>query len=118
MLTGDKIETAQNIGYSSKLLHPERSTVYVINSNSSKEIKNQLLEIEKKEEELNKNFYNFQTSSSSGVSSNNGKHAVMVISGESLKYAMKRGMKRLFLKTAVECIEKKLSESCANLHDE
>ena len=105
MLTGDKIETAQNIGYSSKLLHPEKSTVYVINSNSSKEIKKQLLEIEKREEESkkNQNYYNFQTSSSSGVSSNNGKHAVMVISGESLKYAMKRGMKRLFLKTAVEC---------------
>ena len=85
MLTGDKVETAQNIGYSSNLIDSVKNRVIVIDEET-------LLGVETKLENC-KEIY------SSVILA--GYDPVLVISGQSLRYALAKQNRASFMKLAI-----------------
>uniref|UniRef100_A0A674D9H2 Phospholipid-transporting ATPase n=1 Tax=Salmo trutta TaxID=8032 RepID=A0A674D9H2_SALTR len=95
VLTGDKQETAENIGYSCNMLREEMNDIFIVSANNSDDVRQELR--------------------SEGVTSEphnppkvvrdeevNGDYG-LVINGHSLAYALERSMELLFLRTACLC---------------
>uniref|UniRef100_A0A4W6FKN8 Phospholipid-transporting ATPase n=1 Tax=Lates calcarifer TaxID=8187 RepID=A0A4W6FKN8_LATCA len=119
VLTGDKQETAENIGYSCNLLREEMNEIFIISGNSPEDVREEL----RSEQVLRKLYHrNARTSmkpdaadssflsertSVKGVKAItdevvNGEYG-LVISGHSLAYALERSMELEFLRTACMC---------------
>uniref|UniRef100_A0A665USL6 Phospholipid-transporting ATPase n=1 Tax=Echeneis naucrates TaxID=173247 RepID=A0A665USL6_ECHNA len=93
VLTGDKQETAENIGYSCNLLREEMAEVFVISSNSSEEV----------QEELRSEPVTLGNSVKAITDEVvNGEYG-LVISGHSLAYALEHSVELEFLRTACMC---------------
>uniref|UniRef100_A0AAQ6AIM0 Phospholipid-transporting ATPase n=1 Tax=Amphiprion ocellaris TaxID=80972 RepID=A0AAQ6AIM0_AMPOC len=92
VLTGDKQETAENIGYSCNLLREEMNEVFIVSGNSHEDVKQEL--------RSEKGFFNVLIMIADEVV--NGEYG-LVINGHSLAYALERSMELEFLKTACMC---------------
>uniref|UniRef100_H3DDW4 Phospholipid-transporting ATPase n=1 Tax=Tetraodon nigroviridis TaxID=99883 RepID=H3DDW4_TETNG len=108
VLTGDKQETAENIGYSCNLLYEEMNDVFVISGNSPEEVRQEL-----RSEDLHNTFSSnpffhlthvCRRKSVEVVADEvaNGEYG-LVINGHSLAYALDGSMELEFLKTACMC---------------
>uniref|UniRef100_A0A8C8LQ77 Phospholipid-transporting ATPase n=1 Tax=Oncorhynchus tshawytscha TaxID=74940 RepID=A0A8C8LQ77_ONCTS len=79
VLTGDKQETAENIGYSCNMLREEMNEVFIVSANTSEEVRKEL-----------------------HTATLNGEYA-MVINGHSLAFALEKDMEIELLRTACMC---------------
>uniref|UniRef100_A0A7N8X0F4 Phospholipid-transporting ATPase n=1 Tax=Mastacembelus armatus TaxID=205130 RepID=A0A7N8X0F4_9TELE len=91
VLTGDKQETAENIGYACNLLREEMNEVFIISGNSPEDVQAEL-----RSETLAKGV---KAITDEVV---NGEYG-LVISGHSLAYALERSVELEFLRTACMC---------------
>uniref|UniRef100_A0A3B4AST8 Phospholipid-transporting ATPase n=1 Tax=Periophthalmus magnuspinnatus TaxID=409849 RepID=A0A3B4AST8_9GOBI len=82
VLTGDKQETAENIGYSCNLLREEMNDVFIVSGNSPEDVRQEL-----------------KVMTDEVV---NGEYG-LVINGHSLAYALEHSMEQEFLRTACMC---------------
>uniref|UniRef100_A0A673C872 Phospholipid-transporting ATPase n=1 Tax=Sphaeramia orbicularis TaxID=375764 RepID=A0A673C872_9TELE len=89
VLTGDKQETAENIGYSCNLLREEMNEVFIISGNSPEDVR----------QELSCVFIYLLMITDEVV---NGEYG-LVINGHSLAYALEHSMELEFLRTACMC---------------
>ncbi|XP_030273832.1 phospholipid-transporting ATPase ID-like isoform X2 [Sparus aurata] len=109
VLTGDKQETAENIGYSCNLLREEMTDVFVVSGNSSDDVRQELrnarssMKLDVVEDSV------FLTERTLGKSAKvvtdevaNGEYG-LVINGHSLAHALERSTELEFLKTACMC---------------
>lgn len=94
MLTGDKVETAQNIGFSSRLLHPERSFISVITGTSMKAVSTEL--------STTRERYEMKIAALSPDDSEKCQ-GVIIISGGALRYALSHKLRSNFLEFALKC---------------
>uniref|UniRef100_A0A3P9KVP8 Phospholipid-transporting ATPase n=1 Tax=Oryzias latipes TaxID=8090 RepID=A0A3P9KVP8_ORYLA len=97
VLTGDKQETAENIGYSCNLLREEMTEVFVISGHSVDEVHQEL-------RLLSKTLFSYRSrgaeaAEDEAVSGDYG----LVINGHSLAYALEHSMELDFLRTACLC---------------
>uniref|UniRef100_A0A8C9VCZ1 Phospholipid-transporting ATPase n=1 Tax=Scleropages formosus TaxID=113540 RepID=A0A8C9VCZ1_SCLFO len=92
VLTGDKQETAVNIGYSCKMLTDDMTEVFIINGHTVQSVR----------EELRQKSMPAAHPSSNLLDSISGEYA-LVISGHSLAHALEADMEREFLDTACVC---------------
>nr|XP_054586291.1 phospholipid-transporting ATPase ID isoform X1 [Nothobranchius furzeri] len=108
VLTGDKQETAENIGYSCNLLREEMNEVFIISGNSSEDVREELRNAQtsmKPSATENSGASPEETSESvklvkdEAVSGEYG----LVINGHSLAFALERSMELDFLRTACLC---------------
>ncbi|XP_030624750.1 probable phospholipid-transporting ATPase IM [Chanos chanos] len=109
VLTGDKQETAENIGYSCNLLREEMAEVFIVASNSPEEVREELRNARKK---MNPRSGDEPTFIKSGIlgkrsqvmqeEETDGEYA-MVINGHSLAFALQKDMEMEFLRTACMC---------------
>ncbi|KAF6727503.1 Phospholipid-transporting ATPase ID [Oryzias melastigma] len=108
VLTGDKQETAENIGYSCNLLREEMNEVFVVSGNSGDEVQQELrnaLSSMKPEAAENSVFLSDATSGKGAKAEDeavNGDYG-LVINGHSLAYALESSMELDFLRTACLC---------------
>uniref|UniRef100_A0A3Q3M8J2 Phospholipid-transporting ATPase n=1 Tax=Labrus bergylta TaxID=56723 RepID=A0A3Q3M8J2_9LABR len=101
VLTGDKQETAENIGYSCNLLREEMNEVFTVSGNSPEDVKEEL----RSEKVLKNTFLPQQNKSSLNHFLSdlvNGEYG-LVINGHSLAYALEHSLEQEFLKTACMC---------------
>uniref|UniRef100_A0A8D0A9C5 Phospholipid-transporting ATPase n=1 Tax=Sander lucioperca TaxID=283035 RepID=A0A8D0A9C5_SANLU len=102
VLTGDKQETAENIGYSCNLLREEMNDVFIVSGNSPEDVRQELRSV--------KRLYHFSLDKRTlgkGVKLIadelvNGEYG-LVINGHSLAYALEGSMELEFLRTACMC---------------
>uniref|UniRef100_A0A8D0A995 Phospholipid-transporting ATPase n=1 Tax=Sander lucioperca TaxID=283035 RepID=A0A8D0A995_SANLU len=99
VLTGDKQETAENIGYSCNLLREEMNDVFIVSGNSPEDVRQELRSV--------KRLYHFKRTLGKGVKLIadelvNGEYG-LVINGHSLAYALEGSMELEFLRTACMC---------------
>uniref|UniRef100_A0AAV2MNX7 Phospholipid-transporting ATPase n=1 Tax=Knipowitschia caucasica TaxID=637954 RepID=A0AAV2MNX7_KNICA len=108
VLTGDKQETAENIGYSCNLLREEMNEVFIVSGNSPEEVRLELrnARTSMKPDVANDSVFLPETSlkrpkvmMDEAVSGEYG----LVINGHSLAYALERSMEQEFLRTACMC---------------
>lgn len=108
VLTGDKRETAINIGYSCKLLTDEMADIFVIEDDDEQLVRQGLQSASKtissyngknKKPEDGNHFANPQMDKYSGA---HGGFA-LVITGTSLYHALQKNMEKLFYETASLC---------------
>ncbi|XP_053509931.1 phospholipid-transporting ATPase ID [Ictalurus furcatus] len=109
VLTGDKQETAENIGYSCNLLREEMTDVFVISAKSHEEVRRELRDARVKMLPDSDEEASFISDSILGnepkvvhdenVSGDYG----LVINGHSLAYALECSMELEFLRTACMC---------------
>ncbi|KAM9743335.1 phospholipid-transporting ATPase ID-like isoform 1-T2 [Menidia menidia] len=109
VLTGDKQETAENIGYSCNLLREEMNDVFVISGHSHEEVRQELRNARvsiKPDEADSPGFLPegtpgdaVRTIPDEPVSGEYG----LVINGHSLAFALERSMQLEFLRTACMC---------------
>uniref|UniRef100_A0A672PXD5 Phospholipid-transporting ATPase n=1 Tax=Sinocyclocheilus grahami TaxID=75366 RepID=A0A672PXD5_SINGR len=93
VLTGDKQETAENIGYSCNLLREEMNDVFFIAANSPEEVR----------QELRRQNLGGRTQNGLVQDENvNGDYG-LVINGHSLAFALESNMELEFLRTACMC---------------
>uniref|UniRef100_A0A8C1NNK2 Phospholipid-transporting ATPase n=1 Tax=Cyprinus carpio TaxID=7962 RepID=A0A8C1NNK2_CYPCA len=96
VLTGDKQETAVNIGYSCKMLTDDMTEIFIVNGHTVQSVR----------EELRYNADSKcsppQAPPSSLLESISGEFA-LIISGHSLAHALEADMEREFLETACAC---------------
>lgn len=109
VLTGDKQETAENIGYSCNLLREEMNEVFIISGNSSEEVRQELrnAKLSMKPDAAEDSEFPPERSHGKGVKVMtdevvNGEYG-LVINGHSLAYALERSMELEFLRTACMC---------------
>ncbi|KAL5481607.1 hypothetical protein EMCRGX_G021802 [Ephydatia muelleri] len=116
VLTGDKQETAVNIGYSSKLL-TDQMKVFIVDKDSKEEVQMQLeeanSEILKMSGTSGRNVSNYKHVSvnmsqiADEATSNTGKKDTppfgIVINGHSLRHALKDELRDILLTTAEQC---------------
>nr|XP_046241947.1 probable phospholipid-transporting ATPase IM [Scatophagus argus] len=106
VLTGDKQETAENIGYSCNLLREEMKDVFIISGNSPEDVRQELrnAQISMKPDEMDDSVFlpDGPVGQSSSDEMANGEYG-LVISGHSLAYALEHSMEQEFLKTACMC---------------
>uniref|UniRef100_A0A665URF3 Phospholipid-transporting ATPase n=1 Tax=Echeneis naucrates TaxID=173247 RepID=A0A665URF3_ECHNA len=108
VLTGDKQETAENIGYSCNLLREEMAEVFVISSNSSEEVQEELrnARMSMKPDGADSVLLQKKTLGNSVKAITdevvNGEYG-LVISGHSLAYALEHSVELEFLRTACMC---------------
>ncbi|XP_069187233.1 phospholipid-transporting ATPase ID isoform X2 [Procambarus clarkii] len=113
VLTGDKQETAVNIGYSCQLLTDEMVNIFIIDAQSASEVEEQL---QKFREEIRNvsatrrpqtNLSVVTFSEEDAVSLNDGPETkgdfALVINGHSLVFALNAKYERLFLEVASHC---------------
>jgi phospholipid-translocating ATPase len=98
VLTGDKQETAINIGYSSKLLK-EDMKVFVINSEEYDEVQEQLQDAIDYIRDIRDNSDNNRAE----LVSPTGPPFGIVINGSSLRHALKPALELMLLEAATEC---------------
>uniref|UniRef100_A0A674D8I1 Phospholipid-transporting ATPase n=1 Tax=Salmo trutta TaxID=8032 RepID=A0A674D8I1_SALTR len=111
VLTGDKQETAENIGYSCNMLREEMNDIFIVSANNSDDVRQELRSEGVTSEPHNPARLNTNTICP-GFSSYppkvvrdeevNGDYG-LVINGHSLAYALERSMELLFLRTACLC---------------
>ncbi|KAM6106488.1 phospholipid-transporting ATPase ID [Pterocles gutturalis] len=113
VLTGDKQETAVNIGYSCKMLTDETTEVFVVTGRTVLEVREELRKAREKMMDASRSVGNgfssqekLSSSSSSKLSSVleaiAGEYA-LVINGHSLAHALEADMEVEFLETACAC---------------
>ncbi|XP_040010341.1 phospholipid-transporting ATPase ID-like isoform X3 [Xiphias gladius] len=108
VLTGDKQETAENIGYSCNLLREEMTEIFIVSGNSPEDVREELrnARTSMKPDGADSVFLS-ERSLVKGMrvikdEVVNGEYG-LVISGHSLAYALERGMEEEFLRTACMC---------------
>ncbi|XP_068994813.1 phospholipid-transporting ATPase ID-like [Embiotoca jacksoni] len=109
VLTGDKQETAENIGYSCNLLREEMNEVFIVSGNSVEDVRQELKNARtsmKPDAAENSEFLPERTLGK-GVKVVadevvNGEYG-LVINGHSLAYALERSMELELLRTACMC---------------
>ncbi|KAM3867619.1 phospholipid-transporting ATPase ID [Diretmus argenteus] len=108
VLTGDKQETAENIGYSCNMLREEMNDVFVVSGNTPEDVKQELRNARttmKPDAELDM-FFPERTLGKRVKAIRdeevNGEYG-LVINGHSLAYALDRSMEVEFLRTACMC---------------
>ncbi|KAK3514723.1 hypothetical protein QTP70_029188, partial [Hemibagrus guttatus] len=109
VLTGDKQETAENIGYSCNLLREEMTDIFIVSANSYEEVRRELRDARLKIRPDSGEEVSFISDSILGnepkvvhdenVSGDYG----LVINGHSLAYALEHSMELEFLRTACMC---------------
>ncbi|XP_047674860.1 phospholipid-transporting ATPase ID [Tachysurus fulvidraco] len=109
VLTGDKQETAENIGYSCNLLREEMTDTFIISANSHEEVRKELRDARLKMLPDSSEEASFISETILGnepkvlhdetVSGDFG----LVINGHSLAYALEHSMELEFLRTACMC---------------
>uniref|UniRef100_A0A9J8D808 Phospholipid-transporting ATPase n=1 Tax=Cyprinus carpio carpio TaxID=630221 RepID=A0A9J8D808_CYPCA len=87
VLTGDKQETAVNIGYSCKMLTDDMTEIFIVNGHTVQSVREEL---------------RYNAPPSSLLESISGEFA-LIISGHSLAHALEADMEREFLETACAC---------------
>uniref|UniRef100_A0A8C2FYH4 Phospholipid-transporting ATPase n=1 Tax=Cyprinus carpio TaxID=7962 RepID=A0A8C2FYH4_CYPCA len=92
VLTGDKQETAVNIGYSCKMLTDDMTEIFIVNGHTVQSVR----------EELRYNGDVCPAPPPSLLESISGEFA-LIISGHSLAHALEADMEREFLETACAC---------------
>uniref|UniRef100_H2UUS4 Phospholipid-transporting ATPase n=1 Tax=Takifugu rubripes TaxID=31033 RepID=H2UUS4_TAKRU len=103
VLTGDKQETAENIGYACNLLCEEMNDVFIISSNSPEEVRQDLRSDGHFQKFIMKYFQSYLWSVKTIADEvANGEYG-LVINGHSLAYALDQSMELEFLKTACMC---------------
>ncbi|XP_042278201.1 phospholipid-transporting ATPase ID-like isoform X1 [Thunnus maccoyii] len=109
VLTGDKQETAENIGYSCNLLREEMNEVFVISGNSPEDVRQELrnARTSMKPDALEDLAFLQERTRGKGVKVVrdevvNGEYG-LVINGHSLAYALECSMELEFLRTACMC---------------
>ncbi|TFK01767.1 protein Mdm4 [Platysternon megacephalum] len=111
VLTGDKQETAVNIGYSCNILHDDMKEVFIIEGNTSEDVLDELRNARKKmnpdsfldSDEVNIKFENPSTKSRILPEEQaNGVYG-LVINGHSLAYALEGNMELELVRTACMC---------------
>uniref|UniRef100_A0A8V0Y0Z9 Phospholipid-transporting ATPase n=1 Tax=Gallus gallus TaxID=9031 RepID=A0A8V0Y0Z9_CHICK len=111
VLTGDKQETAMNIGYSCNLLYDDMADVFVIEGSSSEDVLNELRNARKKmkpDSFLDSDEINIQIEKSSKNlkllpdEQANGVYG-LVINGHSLAYALEGNLELELVRTACMC---------------
>ncbi|XP_069508037.1 phospholipid-transporting ATPase ID isoform X2 [Ambystoma mexicanum] len=111
VLTGDKQETAVNIGYSCKMLTDDMTEVFVITGHTVLEVREELRKTREKMIEtcgtvINGFSYQEKVLSSAKVTSVleaiTGEYAI-IINGHSLAHALEADMEQEFLETACAC---------------
>ncbi|KAM7391144.1 hypothetical protein PAMP_021856 [Pampus punctatissimus] len=109
VLTGDKQETAENIGYSCNLLREEMNEVFIISGNSPDDVRQELrnARISIKPDTAEDSVFLQERTLGNGVNVIrdevvNGEYG-LVINGHSLAYALERSMELEFLRTACMC---------------
>uniref|UniRef100_G1MUV1 Phospholipid-transporting ATPase n=1 Tax=Meleagris gallopavo TaxID=9103 RepID=G1MUV1_MELGA len=97
VLTGDKQETAMNIGYSCNLLYDDMADVFVIEGSTSEDVLNELSdEINIQIEKSSKNPKLLPDEQANGVYG-------LVINGHSLAYALEGNLELELVRTACMC---------------
>ncbi|XP_052412625.1 probable phospholipid-transporting ATPase IM [Carassius gibelio] len=109
VLTGDKQETAENIGYSCNLLREEMNEVFFVAANSPEEVRQELRDARQKmspdteqDKFLIPEIIVGDTPEVVQDEIVNGDYG-LVINGHSLAFALERNMKLEFLRTACMC---------------
>uniref|UniRef100_A0A8C8RHF0 Phospholipid-transporting ATPase n=1 Tax=Pelusios castaneus TaxID=367368 RepID=A0A8C8RHF0_9SAUR len=110
VLTGDKQETAVNIGYSCKMLTDDMTEVFIVTGHTVLEVREELRKAREKMMDSSRSMGNGfscqEKLSSSGLSSVleaiAGEYA-LVINGHSLAHALEADMELEFLETACAC---------------
>ncbi|KAM8865930.1 phospholipid-transporting ATPase ID-like [Synchiropus picturatus] len=109
VLTGDKQETAENIGYSCNLLREEMNEVFIVSGNSPEEVEQELRNARSLMKPNAAEDSVFLPDGLLGKGAKilsdevaNGDYG-LVISGHSLAYALERGLELEFLQTACMC---------------
>uniref|UniRef100_A0A671S321 Phospholipid-transporting ATPase n=1 Tax=Sinocyclocheilus anshuiensis TaxID=1608454 RepID=A0A671S321_9TELE len=98
VLTGDKQETAVNIGYSCKMLTDDMTEIFIVNGHTVQSVREELR-------------YNADVSEAQGwggapppsVLESISEEFALIISGHSLAHALEADMEREFLETACAC---------------
>ncbi|XP_061586600.1 probable phospholipid-transporting ATPase IM [Cololabis saira] len=108
VLTGDKQETAENIGYSCNLLREEMNEVFVVSGNSLEDVRQELrnARISMKPDAAENSAFLSEGTPDEGVKVAeevaNGEYG-LVINGHSLAYALDHSLALDFLRTACMC---------------
>lgn len=109
VLTGDKQETAENIGYSCNLLREEMNDIFIVSESSQEEVRRKLRDARLTMGSESGENASFISESILGNEPKivedekvNGEYG-LVISGHSLAYALEGSMELEFLRTACMC---------------
>ncbi|XP_012735271.2 phospholipid-transporting ATPase ID [Fundulus heteroclitus] len=108
VLTGDKQETAENIGYSCNLLQEEMNDVFIVSGHSPEEVRQELRNAQnsmKPDATVNSLLFPEDMGKSVNVIKDevaDGEYG-LVINGHSLAYALESSMELDFLRTACLC---------------
>ncbi|KAJ8380655.1 hypothetical protein SKAU_G00014330 [Synaphobranchus kaupii] len=109
VLTGDKQETAENIGYSCNMLREEMNEIFIVGANSSEDVKEQLRSARLKMKPGVEDEPFIMTRGILGRKSKVVRDEVvdgeygLVINGHSLAYALEKSTEVEFLRTACMC---------------
>ncbi|XP_034727325.1 phospholipid-transporting ATPase ID-like [Etheostoma cragini] len=107
VLTGDKQETAENIGYSCNLLREEMNDVFIVAGNSPEDVRQELRNARTSMKPVEDSMFLPERTLGKGVKLIadelvNGEYG-LVINGHSLAYALEGSMELEFLRTACMC---------------
>uniref|UniRef100_A0A4W5RF14 Phospholipid-transporting ATPase n=1 Tax=Hucho hucho TaxID=62062 RepID=A0A4W5RF14_9TELE len=109
VLTGDKQETAENIGYSCNMLREEMNDIFIVSANNSDDVRQELRNAWSTMKPGAEEAANFMPERTLGNKPKvvrdeevNGEYG-LVINGHSLAYALEGSMELLFLRTACLC---------------
>ncbi|KAG9354384.1 hypothetical protein JZ751_001091 [Albula glossodonta] len=109
VLTGDKQETAENIGYSCNMLREEMNDIFIVGANSSEEVREELRSARLKMKPVAEDGPIIRNRGILGKKSKLVRDEVvdgeygLVINGHSLAYALEKSMEVEFLRTACMC---------------
>nr|XP_033475500.1 phospholipid-transporting ATPase ID [Epinephelus lanceolatus] len=107
VLTGDKQETAENIGYSCNLLREEMNEVFIVSGNSPEDVRQELRDAQISMTPAEDSVFLPERAVGKGgkvITEElvNGEYG-LVVNGHSLAYALERSMELEFLRTACMC---------------
>uniref|UniRef100_A0A8C7SMD5 Phospholipid-transporting ATPase n=1 Tax=Oncorhynchus mykiss TaxID=8022 RepID=A0A8C7SMD5_ONCMY len=105
VLTGDKQETAENIGYSCNMLREEMNDIFIVSANNPDDVRQELSTMKPGAEEEAIFMPERTLGNKPKVVRDeevNGEYG-LVINGHSLAYALEHSMELLFLRTACLC---------------
>ncbi|KAG1970776.1 phospholipid-transporting ATPase ID [Pimephales promelas] len=109
VLTGDKQETAENIGYSCNMLREEMKDIFIVAANTAEEVREELVNARKKmspesgdEPPIEKSRFLGKKSQVVEDEKVDGEYG-LVINGHSLAFALQKGMELELLRTACMC---------------
>ncbi|XP_059192884.1 phospholipid-transporting ATPase ID-like [Centropristis striata] len=107
VLTGDKQETAENIGYSCNLLREEMNEVFIVSGNSPEDVRQELRDARTSMKPAEDSVFLPEAAVGKGAKVItdevvDGEYG-LVVNGHSLAYALERSMELEFLRTACMC---------------